>query len=86
MEEALLENAYCVFYRTLEFRLTDLRRKNNSAIVISPVSIILVQFRLDPVLINDNSLFTVVTDYLSRNSTKVIQCVIVDLDPLWFLR
>ena len=63
MEEALLENAYCVFYRTLEFRLTDLRRKNNSAIVVSPVSIILVQFRLDPVLINDNSLFTVVTDY-----------------------
>ena len=33
MEEALLENAYCVFYRTLEFRLTDLRRKNTETVI-----------------------------------------------------
>ena len=63
VEKTFLKNAYCVFYRTFKFRPTDLCRKNNSAIMVSPISIILIQLRFNPVLIDDDSLFAIITDY-----------------------
>lgn len=60
--KALLKNAYCVFYRALELWLPNFCRKDHCSIVISPVSIILVQFRFDPILINDDCLLTIITN------------------------
>ena len=63
MEEAFLQNTDCIFYRTFELRLPDFRWKDDRAIMVCPVGIILVQFRLDPVLVDDNSLLAIIADY-----------------------
>ena len=63
VEESFFQNSNSVFYGAFELRLANLGWQNNGTIVISPVSIILIQLRLDPVLIDNNGLLTVIADY-----------------------
>lgn len=63
MEEPFFKNTYRVFYRALGLGFSDFCRKNHGSIVISPVSIALVQFRFDSILVNDDSLLTIITDH-----------------------
>ena len=55
VEKTFLKDTYCIFHRTFELRFTDFRRENNRTIMVCPVSVILVQFRFNPVLIDDDA-------------------------------
>ena len=63
VEKSFFKDAYCVFHGTFELRFADFCRKNDRAVMVSLVGIILIQLRFNPVLINDDSLFTIITDY-----------------------
>ena len=63
MEQSFFKDAYSVFHGTFELRFADFCRKDDRAVMVSPVGIILIQFRFNPVLINDDSLFAIITDY-----------------------
>lgn len=86
VEETFLEDAHSILNRTLVFRFVDLYRQDDCLVVLSPFGIIIIQYRSDPVLICGNGLLTVVSDYQHRNSAKIIQNVVVHIDPLWLLR
>ena len=46
-----------------------------------PLSIILVQLRVDPVLAGNDGLLAVVADYQWRNAAKIFQGVAIDGNP-----
>ena len=51
MEKSFSRMPTAFFYRTFKLRFPNLCRKNGGAIMISPVGIVFVQFRFDPVLV-----------------------------------
>ena len=54
-------------------------------VVFSPFSVILVQFRGNPVPVCNDSLLAIVADDQRRYTTKIRQSIVVYSDPLWFL-
>ena len=85
MEKALFKDAYGVFYRTLVFWLTNLCRQDNRLVMFRPFSIILIQLRCDPILVCYDRLLAVISDYKRGNSAKVVQGMVIYIDPLGFL-
>ena len=53
-------------------------------VMISPCSIILVQVGIDPIFVGSNGLFAVIAYNNGRNTAKIVQCMVVDLNPLGF--
>ena len=54
-------------------------------VVLGPLSVILVQFRGDPVSVCNDSLLAIVADDQRRHAAKIRQSIVVYSDPLWFL-
>ena len=84
MEESLFQNAYRIFYGTFIPGLFDFGRKDRRAVMFSPLSIIPVQLRIDPVTVGNNGLLAVVADNQCRYPAKIRQGIVVDSDPLRF--
>ena len=72
-------------FSPIKLRFPNLCRKNGGAIMISPIGIVLVQFRFDPVLICDDCLLAVITYDQCRYATEIIKGMVIDFDPLWLL-
>lgn len=85
MEKAFFEDAYSVFYRALEFWFADFRWQDDCLIMLSPFGVILIQLRSDPVLICDSGLLAIIADHKCRYSLKVIQSMVVHINPLGLL-
>lgn len=85
VEEPLLQYSDGVLNRALVFRFPHLGRQDDGVVVLSPFGVVLVQFRRDPVLVGNNGLFAVIADNQRRNTSKILQRAVVDLDPLRFL-
>lgn len=73
VEETFLQDTNGILYRTLVLRLPDLGWKNNRVVMLGPFSVILVQFRGDPVPIGNDSLLAVVTDNQCRYAAQIRQ-------------
>ena len=85
VKEALLQNADGIFNGTLVLRLPHLGRENHCVVVLRPFCVVLVQLRLDPVPVRNDSLLAVVANDQGRDTSKIRQGVVVDLDPLRLL-
>ena len=59
VEEPFFHNAYSVLDTAFVFGLLHLRGKDRCMIMIRPLGIILIQVRIDPVLIGKNGLLAV---------------------------
>ncbi len=70
MEDTLLQNAHGIFNGTLVLGPFDLGWEDDSVVMFCPFCIILVQLRVDPVPVGNDSLLAVVTDHQSRNPPK----------------
>ena len=53
-------------------------------IMIIPCCIILIQIRINPIFVGSNGLLAVIAYNNGRNTTKIVQRMVVDLDPLGF--
>lgn len=62
-----------------------LRRGNYSIIVFSPGLKVLVECRVNPVLVFRDSNLAVVRSDSCRDTAEVVQCVIVDSEPVLYL-
>ena len=85
VKEALLQNADDIFNGTLVLRLPHLGRENHCVVVLRPFCVVFVQLRLDPVPVRNDSLLAVVANDQGRDTSKILQGVVVDLDPLRLL-
>ncbi len=85
MKEPLFENADGIFHRRFETGFPDLGGKDHRVVVLRPFSVVLIQLRLDPVLVRDHGLFAVIAHNDGRNTAKGFQRVVIDLDPLHLL-
>ena len=52
-------------------------------VIISPCYIILIQIRIDPIFVGCNGLLVIAYEN-SRYTAKIVQCMVVDLNPLGF--
>lgn len=77
VEESFLQDADCVFYRRFEFRFSYFCRKNYCMIMLCPFGIILIEFRLDPILIRNHGLLAVITYNNGRDASKGFQSVVL---------
>lgn len=77
MEESLFQNADGIFDGTLVLGFLYLGRKDNGVVVFCPLCIILVQLRVDPVLVGDDGLLAVVADHQSRNTPKYCKALLL---------
>ena len=85
VKDSFFENADRVFYRGFETGLPNLRRKDHRMVMFRPFSVILIQFRLDPVLVRDHGLLAVIAYHDGRYTAKSLKRVVVNLDPLHLL-
>ena len=61
-----------------------LGRQYHCMIMLSPCCIILIQVRIDPIFVGSNGLLAVIAYDNGRYTAKVVQCMVVDLNPLGF--
>lgn len=84
-EDALFQNAHGILHGTLVLGLLHLGRENDSVVMFGPFGVILIQLRIDPVLVGNDSLLAVVAHDQGRNTAEILQRIVVDGDPLRLL-
>ena len=73
MKKTFFQNTDRVLYRTLVFWLFYFCRQNNGVIMFCPLSIVFVEIWLNPILVGDNSLLTVVAYDDGRYAPEIFQ-------------
>ncbi len=86
VEEPLLQNTNGISHRTLLLGLLHLGGQDDGVVVLSPLGIVLVQFRRDPVPVGDDSLFAIVAYNQCRNAAEIAESVVINSDSLRLLR